>query len=386
MKILFLIYHGLSAYSGISKKILNQVKGLEENGHDVHLCTYTVNEHGERMRIIDNQVIENLGNGIIAKIKKRCCYGSILKYIKSQQMELIYVRSFHNANPFTINLFKQIKKMEVKSAMEIPTYPYDSEYVGADCRVRFNLTIDQLFRKKLAAQMTAIITFSNFKEIFGQKTIHISNGIDFSDIPLRNKKIKCNSDAIHLIGVAEVHYWHGYDRLIDGLGKYYQSHPNINVYFHIVGGVWKSEMYDSMHAPGFHELITQYQIEKYIIFHGQKMGHELDELFDNADFAIGSLGRHRSNIDKIKTLKNREYAARGIPFIYSETDEDFDYMPYVLKAPADESAIDIKKIIHFYQTMHQTPDEIRNSIQHLSWKRQMDIVIRNINQTNTLMK
>ena len=59
------------------------------------------------------------------------------------------------------------------------------------------------------------------------------------------------------------------------------------------------------------------------------MGKELDELFDLADFAIGSLARHRSHIDKIKTLKNREYAARGIPFIYSETDEDFDRMPSI---------------------------------------------------------
>lgn len=66
-------------------------------------------------------------------------------------------------------------------------------------------------------------------------------------------------------------------------------------------------------------------------------------MFNQCDFGIGSLGRHRSGIDKIKTLKNREYAARGIPFIYSETDEDFEQMPYVLKAPADESPIDIKK-------------------------------------------
>lgn len=40
------------------------------------------------------------------------------------------------------------------------------------------------------------------------------------------------------------------------------------------------------------------------------MNEELDELFNEADFAIGSLARHRSGIDKIKTLKNREYAAR----------------------------------------------------------------------------
>lgn len=40
MKILFLVYHGFSDYSGISKKIHYQVKGLRENGHDVRLCYY----------------------------------------------------------------------------------------------------------------------------------------------------------------------------------------------------------------------------------------------------------------------------------------------------------------------------------------------------------
>ena len=40
MKILFLVYHGFSAESGISKKIHYQVKGLRQNGHEVHLCYY----------------------------------------------------------------------------------------------------------------------------------------------------------------------------------------------------------------------------------------------------------------------------------------------------------------------------------------------------------
>ena len=137
-------------------------------------------------------------------------------------------------------------------------------------------------------------------------------------------------------------------------------------------------MYHSQHAPGFHELITHYHIEKQVIFHGQRMGKELDELFDLADFAIGSLARHRSHIDKIKTLQNREYAARGIPFIYSETDEDFDRMPYILKAPADESAIDITKIIRFCSTLDIPPKQIRNSIYHLSWKNQMEKVIKEL--------
>lgn len=43
------------------------------------------------------------------------------------------------------------------------------------------------------------------------------------------------SKELHLIGVAEVHYWHGFDRLVRGLADYYRNNPEYKVYFHIVG-------------------------------------------------------------------------------------------------------------------------------------------------------
>ena len=48
MKILFLVYHGFSDHSGISKKIHYQVKGLRENGHEVYLCYYDFSPEGHR--------------------------------------------------------------------------------------------------------------------------------------------------------------------------------------------------------------------------------------------------------------------------------------------------------------------------------------------------
>lgn len=90
---------------------------------------------------------------------------------------------------------------------------------------------------------------------------------------------------------------------------------------------------------------------------------------------IGSLGRHRSGITYIKTLKNREYAARGLAFTYSETDEDFDHMPYVWKVPPDESPVNVQELIDFRKTMKMTPVEIRESVRPLSWKAQMQKVI-----------
>lgn len=381
MKILYLTYHGLSEHSGISKKMLAQVEGLRQNGHDVHFCTYIVDENGGRKRMVNDVCIENYGTGTWAKIKKRFCYGSIVRYAIGHGIEFVYIRSFNNANPMTVRLVKRLKEAGMKVVMEIPTYPYDQEFEGFPLFTRLGIKIDQLYRNRLASYLDKIVTFSDEVIIFGRETIRISNGVDFDCIPL-HKRMERNTNEIHLIGVAEVHYWHGFDRLIAGIGEYYKNtERTYNVHFHIVGGIGPSEMYDSMHASGFQELIEKYDLHEYIHFHGAQYGEHLNELFNQSHFAIGSLGRHRSHIDKIKTLKNREYAARGIPFIYSETDGDFDNMPYVLKAPADESPVDIRRLLDFYFSKAWDAEAIRNSITHLSWKEQMETVIQKVIQS-----
>lgn len=369
MKILFLVFHGFSEANGISKKIHYQVAGLKANGHDVDLCYYTVNEMTDhRLRMINDTVLTDYGIGALAKFKKRIYYNAILKYIIEHSIQFVYVRSDHNANPFTIHFFKQLKRKGIKTVMEIPTYPYDQEYEGSSLQMRMELYIDKCFRKTLAKQLNYIVTFSDYPQIFGAPTIRISNGIDFNSIKIKENS-NDTSKEIHFIGVAEIHYWHGYDRMIAGIGKYYRQPHSKKVYFHIVGKICSEEM------NLFQSIIDKYNIEKYIIFHGQKTGVELDNLFEKCDMAIGSLARHRSHIDKIKTLKNREYAARGIPFIYSEIDDDFETMAYILKVPADESPINIQKIIDFYNTRTDAPLKIRNSIVNLSWKKQMQTVI-----------
>lgn len=374
LNILFLIYHGFSKTSGITKKVFYQINGLRALGHRVYVCSYDFAEDGSKVRYVDNNIIDNYGNGKIAAIKKRISYGAIIHFTIENHIDFVYARSFHNANPFTINLFHQFRKSGIKSVIEIPTYPYDQEYVGYIMKDQIELKVDQLFRKQLAKQTNAIVTFTEDKTIFGQKTICISNGVEFESIQLKSN-CKYNSDTIHFIGVAEVHYWHGFDRMIKGIGEYYRNGGKRKLIFHIVGGVSDSEMHDSIHAKGFAELAKEYKIEDRLVYHGQMFGKKLDELFDQCDFGIGSLARHRCGISSIKTLKNREYAARGIPFIYSETDSDFDQMPYILKAPADESSIEIQKILNFYDQFTMKPSEIRATIEHLSWKEQMKKVI-----------
>jgi len=377
MRILFLVYHGFSPHSGISKKIHYQVKGLQQNGHDVRLCYYDFAANGHSCRFVDDQILKDYGKGKWAGLRQRLDYGCILDYCLREKIEMVYARCFMNANPILVRFFQQLKRAGIKAVTEIPTYPYDQEFSdNSDWDMKISLWLDRHYRRKLYRQQEAVVTFSDATEIFGQRTIRISNGVDFDSIPLyQPSAVSRQPSALHLIGVAEVHFWHGFDRLVAGIGEYYKNGGQRDVRFHIVGGVHPDYMHDLPQAPGFQTLIDKYGIADRIIFHGTLFGSELDDVFNQCQFAIGSLARHRSGITVIKTLKNREYATRGIPFIYSEQDSDFDRQPYVLKAPADESPIVIQQIIDFADHFTMQPEDIRQSVEHLTWKIQMQKVV-----------
>ena len=368
VKVLFLIFHGFDPNNGISKKISYQVDALKACGMEVHLCY--MDETSSKRRMIDGAVIADYGNGTMSKIRKRTEFSSIVRYAIDTNIELVYIRSNHNANPFTIRMVKRMKAAGMKVVMEIPTYPYDQEYEAQG--ITKQIFLDRIFRKRLAIHLDAIVTFSDYDTIFGQRTIRISNGIDFDSVPIK-QIINDTSKELNLIGVAEIHKWHGFDRLVKGLAAYYAQPQEYTVRFHIVGYFYSEE-----NEKEFRQFIADKGMESYVILYGKKHGKELDDIFNMCDFGVGSLGRHRVGIQKIKTLKNREYAARGIPFTYSETDSDFDERPYVLKAPADETPVDISSIINFYRRLTLTPQEIRNSIDNLSWFHQMNCIVNNL--------
>lgn len=375
MKALFLFFYELNPYNGICKKVLYQQEAFKQNGLDMRLCYMAFDSDGNQLRRVDDEVIDNYGNGVMAKLRKRYDFTGIINYIRDNGIEYLYVRSAHNANPFLNRMLARIGRMGVVVDLEIPTYPYEGQFKGAGWVNRLMLYIDRIFRNSMAGYLHRIITFSDDRVIFGCKTINISNAIDFSGIKLKSK-VNDTSKQINLLSVAEIHFWHGLDRLVEGMSGYYKNKgaEERKVVFHVVGKGFGEE-YDQLVR-----LVKERGLEEYVIFYGNLFGKELDDVFEISDFGIASLGRHRSGIVRLKSLKVREYAARGIPFIYSEIDEDFEEMPYVIKAPADESPIDIKRILSFYDSLSMTPAQIRATIEKtLSWNVQMKKVVDEIN-------
>ena len=369
MKGLFIVFHGFAAHNGISKKIFYQCDALRRCGAELRLCSLEVGADGSHRRILDGETLENFGHGLRAKLKKRFSYRSVTDYIRREGVRFLYVRFDHNANPALIRWFAHLKKLGVRIVMEIPTFPYDPEYARASRKTKLVLSVDKCFRNALARQVDRIVTFSQYDTIFGRPTIRISNGIDFAHIPLKTN-VNDTSNTVHLLGVADIHFWHGFDRVIEGLKDYYAAPHGRTVKLRIVG----DGMPDLIGS--YARSIETYGLGAYAEITGPRSGAELDAEFAWCDMGVASLARHRNGIESLKSLKNREYAARGIPFVYSERDSDFDAMPYVLKAPADDTPLDIAALVSWLDAADRTPEHIRTTIEGtLSWERQMQQVM-----------
>lgn len=360
MKLLFIIFSEINLDKGISKKILAQKKALQHAGINVELCHYKkVNNY--RYWAINDRPIAKIGKGVVAYLKHFFYFNPILNYVRNNDIDNIYIRYVHNANPLYLRFLRILKKMVNRIFLEIPTYPYDGEYTNIPWYIKPQVSIERLFRPILHKYIDRIVTFSDDKEIFGIQSINISNAVDATSLPLYKKETTDNN--IVFTGVANLMFWHGYDRLIKSLKTYYKTNPSINIYFNIIG--------TGPEEKKLKELVNHLNLEEYVIFHGSQSGEALNRLFNKSNICIGCLGCHRKNIREVKSLKNVEYATRGIPFIYSENNNDFDFQPYVYKISSDECEIPIQEIIHWYNELNITPQEIRDSVSNLTWDFQM---------------
>jgi glycosyltransferase involved in cell wall biosynthesis len=375
MKGLFLVCEILQDFEGVSKKILEQRNAMERIGFDIVLSDLKSDEENKLVgRFIGTEAVDKYSNiDIISKIQSRIKYGNLYSYIVANRISFVYIRYVHFANPFFISFLKKLKKNGIKILLEIPTYPYDSEYKNPSFISKIVMRIEKGSRLRFRNLVTRILTVTPATFIFGVPAIEISNGIEVDSINIIEKR-EFNNE-IHLIGVASIGFWHGYDRVIEGMRNYYEKQSiKKKVFFHIVGDNSQTE------SIRLRELVIKYNLADYVIFHGRKSGKELDIIFNKADIAVGSLGCHRISIQDIKSLKNREYCARGIPFFYSERDIDFENSDFVLKVPGNDNPINIEEINEFVINHKFDPLKIREyARKHLTWDKQFKKVFSAIN-------
>jgi glycosyltransferase involved in cell wall biosynthesis len=287
--------------------------------------------------------------------------------------DIIYIRQITYLSPAYIHTFKKIKG-NAKIFYEIPTYPYIQEYKTNILNINNLLAniISFIFAFRSIERLRKVIDEfvvvneiddKTAKERLGKHRV-ITNGFDVSSVSV--KKSPKLENEIHILGLANLAIWHGYDRIITGISEY--KGPQ-KIIFHLAGGEGKAE------AEKLKKQAMQFGISSNIIFYPPLYGKELSELFDKCHIAAGSLGMHRIKLQKGSILKLREYCSRGIPFLTSYLDDDFNNFKFCVKFEASDEPIDMYGICNFVETIHKTenyPQIMREyAEENLDWKVKM---------------
>lgn len=355
LRCLYLTQQQIIKNDGASEKAIAQNEAINKIGIESHLAHIAPNSDIGWRLIVGENVVANVN-------KYKLLYHHIIDYIKCHQIQLLYIRYTVNASVHYYIFLKDVAKLGVKIYLEIPTYPYDGELKCSSLRQTLKKYLERFYRNRWKGKVYRIVTSSDEKDIFGIPTINISNAPAHS-LPV--KRAIPIEGRINMIAVANLAFWHGYDRLIRGLANYYATNPKLKVYF-TIAGVGRPDIFNDLKA-----LTSELKLNDYVKFVGSKSNAELDPYFEESHLAIGCLGCHRKNIIEVKSLKNVEYAMRGIPMVYSENNTDFDGRTYVFKVPADDSDIEVSSLCDFVMGIQMTPLEINESVKQFTWDIQM---------------
>ncbi len=202
------------------------------------------------------------------------------------------------------------------------------------------------------------------------------NGIDTSKFPVR-KNPYFEGQILKLLFVGSGLKYQGLHRLLISMKDYYNSTFKVRIIVH-VAGVSEGETY-------LEKYLKNPIVRESVIFYGFISPHEIDRLADECHLAVNSLSLHKIGIKIASTLKSREYFARGIPYITSSSDDDFDdENPYILKVSGDENPFDIQELIDFVLKLkadYEHSQKMRQyAIEHLDWSVKMKKLIAFFNE------
>ena len=265
--------------------------------------------------------------------------------------DFLYIRQVYHDASF-VRWLRALRRQnpKIKLIYEVPTYPYLTEQKTSRANAAFR-NKEARWAPRAAKHMDRIVTFYGQEEIWGVPCIKLINGFDFSRVELPDRPAP---QDVQIISVAATAFWHGYDRLIEGIHQYYENGGTENIVYHVVGTI----------LPELQKMVQEYHLKEHVIFHGRQSGEALKALYAQSYLGVDVLGGHRKNYPVSSSLKSREYAAYGLPIL---TSSPVDYLPkespYQLVVPYDDSAVDVRELLNFYHRIYQHKSKADCSIE-----------------------
>lgn len=328
---------------GILKKIEAQIKAFVANDIRVDVVSY----HNEGVLFNEDTIIHR-SFGTRLKSLVYFFWGwdrELLSKIDFDTYDFIYIR-YPLSYPGFIIFLKQLKDQnkDLKLILEFPTFPYGLELKKKSLFYKLAYYIDRYYQKELEHYVDLAVHYGT-GQVLGLPTINIRNKIDIEKIPYRRPKVK--SDYIQLVAIGAWNYWHGLDRILEAIAQHNKKKNICDIKLRIIG---------EGPASGFlHLEVLRLRVSEFVEFASPARGAELDLLLADADIGIGSLGMFRKQVFVDSSLKHREYCGRGLPFILATNDLDFPAeLPFIHYVSANESAIDLEKIINWFETLRRS--------------------------------
>ena len=269
--------------------------------------------------------------------------------------DFLYIRQVYHDTAF-VRYLRAIRRANprVKILYEVPTYPYLAESKVTLSSLPFALK-ERHNAPRAAKLCDRVVTFYGQDTIWGIKCIKLLNGYDFDRITLPHREL---GDTVHILSVAANAFWHGYDRFLEGLGRYYQQGGSENIHYHLVGDI----------LPEYKALVEKYDLRGHVTLHGRLFGEPLEELYRLCTIGIDILGGHRKDFPVSSTLKSREYGAWGLPLV---TSSPVDFMgtdcPWQHLVPYDDSPVDMDAMLRYYHEAYGDADTVAKAIRDFSY-------------------
>jgi hypothetical protein len=366
--IIYKVFADDEGTKGVHRKMLEQARSLERLGAQVDM----INLHSKGIQLDGKLVVlkEMVKSSSRDMFNLFDFYNSLRKLDNIASYDVYYIRY----SPLTFHFIAFLKFLKkenpnCKIFIELPTYPFMREYTGLK-----KLLAQWIGRrhKYLKKYVESIVSTSSHSEIWNIPVVNIKNAIDPESFKLRSGvDVK---DAMRFVMVSTFFNWHGTDRFVKGMIAY-MSNPakKYNVYLTLIG---EGPELDEVHLMAEDPLV-----KNNIFFYPPSYGGALNQHFDQADIAVGTLAVDRKGLEECSALKHREYGARGIPFIYAGKDVSFDGKDFILQLPLKEQPVDFMEVEKFFDHIKNnpkdfTPENVRKKVaKDLSWEVQIGFVL-----------
>lgn len=336
---------------------------MEWDGVKFTLCCLNTHERKNVITVKPKNLERYYHTKYFLDLNRACC-----KILNNEKFDYVYMR-YMPMFPSTVNLAKKIKKRQVPFMMEIPSYPVESEE-KKDLHIRRRLffLISQIFRKSVFSNVDLFVLCGKEENgyAYGRPALNIYNGVDVHSVPLRVPNIE--QKKVHILLLASMSFWQGYDRMIYALSQYKDKE---NVILHFVGNDGDGSL------ARWKLLAEELDLKNQIVFHGALYGSDLDEIITLCDIGVGTLGLYRRNNVPGATLKVREYMSRGLPFVYSGEDVALkSEYEYAFQVSNDDTPLDMQEIVNFANKMKnrmEIPSKMREfALKHMSWEKEFE--------------